>query len=180
MSAAPSPLAWVDRGARTIIRHWLFVVNSMAVLYAVLPWAGPVLENAGYTRLGQLIFSMYRTLCHQLPERSFFVGTSQVCYCHRCTALYTAIALTGLLYGAIRWRRPISNAMLGWAALPMLLDGLRHVASDYVPGLVLRSAADGAGSLNFWLRIITGTIFGVAAVLWLHPRMHQTFAEASR
>jgi uncharacterized membrane protein len=178
MSTAPSPqLAWVDRSARAIIRHWLFIVNSMAVLYAALPWLGPILQNAGYTRLGRLIFVMYRPLCHQLPERSFFVGTSQVCYCHRCTALYTAIALAGLLYGALRWRLPISNRMLGWAALPMLIDGLRHVVSDYVPGLVLRSVADGVGSLNFWLRIGTGVIFGVAAVLWLHPRMHQTFAE---
>lgn len=177
MTATPPRLAWLDRSARAVIRHWLAIVNSMAVLYATLPWVGPLLERAGYASPGRLIFLLYSPLCHQLPERSFFVGRYQVCYCHRCTALYTTIALTGLLYGALRWRFQISNRLLAWAAVPILVDGLWHVADDVLPGLGLRSSVDAVGSVNFWARIVTGLVFGMAAVIWLYPRMQATFAE---
>src|SRR5689334_6800086 len=176
MTTTPPQLAWVDRSVRSIIRHWLFLVNTMAIVYAGMPWIAPLLERAGYTRLGRLIFLLYTPLCHQFPERSFFVGQYQVCYCHRCTPLYSMIALTGLVYGALRWRFQISNRMFLWATLPILIDGLWHVADDYLPGFGLRSNIDAVGSLNFWIRMITGAIFGAAAVIWLYPRLHQALA----
>jgi uncharacterized membrane protein len=177
MTTASTQLAWIDRGVRAVIRHWLVFVNSMAILYAALPWIGPLLERAGYTRLGRLVFLLYTPLCHQLPERSFFISRYQVCYCHRCTALYSTIALTGLLYGALRWRFQIPNRVLGWAAIPILVDGLWHLADDYLPWIGLRGGVDGVGSLNFWVRMVTGLVFGVVAVLWLYPRIQETFAE---
>jgi hypothetical protein len=177
MTTASQEFAWIDRAVRAAFRHWLVFVNGIALLYAGLPWIGPFLEGAGYGRLGRLIFVLYTPLCHQLPERSFFLGGHQVCYCHRCTALYSTIALVGLLYGLIRWRAPLSNRLLGWATVPILIDGLWHVADDYLPWLDLRWGGDAPGSLNFWVRMITGALFGVAAVLWLYPRIHQTFAE---
>jgi uncharacterized membrane protein len=171
--------AWIDRAARSVARHWLFLFNSVAVLYAGLPWISPALREAGYERLGGLIFAIYRfgAFCHQLPERSFFVGRHQVCYCHRCTALYTTVAVTGLLYGLIRWRFPLSTRLLLLAAVPILIDGLTHLIADIAPGLGLRSMTDAVGSLNFWLRMATGTIFGAAAILWLYPRIDQQFAD---
>jgi uncharacterized membrane protein len=98
------------------------------------------------------------------------VGGYQVCYCHRCTALYSSVAAAGLLYGLVRWRSPISTQALLWATLPILVDGLWHMADDLLPGLDLRSTVNGVGSANFWARMMTGMLFGVAVVLWLYPR----------
>ena len=176
-SAAPANLVWLDRAARAIVRHWLLLVNGAAVLYAALPWIGPLLQHLGFTRAGRFIFALYSTLCHQLPERSFFFGGYQVCYCHRCTALYTTIAVTGLLYAGLRWRAPLPTRLLLWAALPMLADGLWHVANDLSPGLGLRSAASGIGSLNFVVRMLTGILFGTAIVLWTYPRFNRELAH---
>ena len=101
-SASTTQLRWLDRSLRAVVRHWLLILNGIAVLYAALPWIAPLLQQAGFRRAGRLIFALYSGLCHQLPERSFFVDGYQVCYCHRCTALYTTMALLGLLYGLVR------------------------------------------------------------------------------
>ncbi len=166
----------LDRFARWLGRHWLLVLNSFVVLYAALPWAAPLLQNAGYRRTGQFIFRLYDTLCHQLPERSFFVGGYQVCYCHRCTALYSTVAVVGVLYGLFRWKTPLPSRMLLAAIIPITIDVVWHIADDLLPGLHLRSAANGAGSVNFTLRMITGVLFGLAGSLWLYPRLRQQLA----
>jgi len=178
-SVATGDYAWIDRAVRRVARHWLFLFNTFAVVYAILPWASPLLLRAGYQRLGAFIFAVYRygAFCHQLRERSFFVGQYQVCYCHRCTALYTAIAATGLIYGLGRRRFALSTRLLLWATAPILIDGLWHLADDLLPGLGLRAGSDAPGSLNFWARMVTGIIFGVAAVLWFYPRIDEQFED---
>ncbi len=174
--AVEGRLVWVDRVARAIGRHWLLLLNSAILLYAALPWVGPMLQNAGYNRAGRFIFLLYDGVCHQLPERSFFVGGSQVCYCHRCTALYSTIAGVGLLFGLVRWRAALSSRLLLLASVPIAVDVAWHVLDDVFPGLNLRSAVDGVGSLNFTLRIVTGVLFGAAAALWVFPRLRQQMA----
>ena len=176
-STTPPQLAWLDRAARAVVRHWLLILNTFALTYATLPWLAPLLRQAGFDRAGRLIFSLYSAACHQLPERSFFVEGYQVCYCHRCTALYTAVAPTGLLYGAIRWRAALPTRALLWCAAPMLVDGVWQMADDLLPGLVFRSAADEVGSFNFWMRIMTGVLLGAAAVLWTYPRFRHELAQ---
>jgi uncharacterized membrane protein len=113
---------------------------------------------------------LYGATCHQIPARSFFVGGYQVCYCHRCTALYSTVAVAGLVYGLVRWHAALPTHMFGYATLPILVDGLWHMADDILPGFGLRSAANGVGSVNFWIRVLTGALFGAAAVFWLYPR----------
>lgn len=174
--AAQNRLVWVDRFARAVGRHWLLLLNSAVVLYAALPWIGPLLQNAGFNRAGHFIFLLYDRVCHQLPERSFFVNGSQVCYCHRCTALYSTIACIGLLYGLLRWRSALSSRLLLLASVPMAVDVAWHVMDDVLPGLHLRSTANGVGSLNFTLRMVTGALFGAAAALWIYPRLRQGMA----
>ena len=175
---SPTFTTRLDHFARALIRHWLLIFNSLAVLYATLPWIAPLLERAGWTRTGHLIFQMYGAWCHQLPDRSFFVGNYQVCYCHRCTALYSSIALAGLLFGVIRWQTRISNRVMLLATLPILIDGLWHMADDFFPKLGLRSPVNNVGSLNFWLRMITGVLFGVMLIVWLYPRFDEALKDA--
>jgi uncharacterized membrane protein len=170
-SATTANLAWLDRAARGVLRHWLFLINGTVVLYATLPWIGALAKEAGSTTAGDLIFQLYQATCHQLADRSFFVGSSQVCYCHRCTALYSAIALAGLIYGLIRWKQPLSNRLALYAAVPIFIDGLWHIANDVLPSLALRPAANDTASLNFWLRMATGVLFGLAVVMWTYPRL---------
>ena len=164
--------------ANGVVRHWLFMLNTTIVIYAALPWLSPLLKLAGWQRTGDLVFRLYGLLCHQLPERSFFVGQYQVSYCHRCTALYSSCALAAVVFGMVRWRWALPTPYLLTAAVPILIDGLWHMADDFLPGLGLRSTVDAVGSINFWLRIVTGTLFGIALVLWVLPRFYTELKKA--
>jgi uncharacterized membrane protein len=112
-----------------------------------------------------------------LPERSFFVGQYQVCYCHRCTALYTTLLAMSVIFSIGRWQRAISTQLLLLLTLPMAIDGTWHLLDDLLPGLGLRSDISAVGSLNFWLRIITGTLFAIGVVLWAYPRLQRGIAQ---
>lgn len=173
-SAIESP---VERWGRATLRRWSMILSGVLALYAGLPWLAPLLHRAGYQRLSQSICTLYRSLCHQLPERSFFIGQEQVCYCHRCTALYTALFLMSVIYSVGRWQRALSHRLLLLCTLPIVIDGVWHMLDDLLPGLALRSTDSAVGSLNFWLRMITGTLFGVGSVLWAYPRIQRELAQ---
>lgn len=158
--------------------HWLLLLNSGAALYAGLPWLSPLAKATGHPLLGELLFRIYTPLCHQLPERSFVCYGHQVAFCHRCAAMYTAIVVAGLLFGLVRrWARPASLKIAGLLLLPMLLDGGSHLIDD-VFGLGWRGGGDAIGTLNFWLRMITGVLVGVATFVAIYPRLERDVGGA--
>jgi uncharacterized membrane protein len=167
----------IERMTQWTGRHWLLFVNGAAALYAGLPWLSPLVKCAGYPLFGDLLFRLYTPLCHQRPERSFFVCGHQVAFCHRCAAMYTAIVVAGLLFALLRRRlRPTSLKVAGWLLLPMLLDGGTHLIDD-VLGIGFRGGGDTIGTLNFWLRMLTGVLVGVAALVALYPRLERELAR---
>lgn len=152
----------------------------MVLMYAGLPWLSPLLLAAGFERSGWLLFLLYKPLCHQRPERSFFICGHQVAFCHRCAAMYTSIFLAGLLFGLLRrWVRPAALKIGGLLLLPMLLDGGSHLIDD-LTGWGLRGGGDGIGSLNFMLRMLTGILVGVAVMLVLYPRLEHDMRAPAR
>ena len=70
----------VNRWTYGLSRHWLFAINVLLGLYVGLPWLAPVFMKLGWTVAGQVIYLIYSTQCHQLPERSFFLFGAQPMY----------------------------------------------------------------------------------------------------
>jgi uncharacterized membrane protein len=60
--------------------HWLSVFNTLAFVYVGLPMLAPVLLRIGATEAGTFIHTLYEPLCHQLPQRSFFLFGPQIAY----------------------------------------------------------------------------------------------------
>jgi uncharacterized membrane protein len=173
--------AWaqkIDGFARWALRHWLLFANGLVILYAGAPWLSPLAYAAGYPLLGRLLFLAFRPFCHQIPERSFFLFGYQVAYCHREVAMYTTLAVGGLLFHFVRTRiRPIPMR-LGWLLLlPMLLDGGTHMIDDLAQ-LGFRGGGDAPGTINFALRIITGLLFAAFVLLAIYPRMERELPKA--
>lgn len=161
----------IDRAVSWIFRHWLLPLNALIGLYACLPWVSPLLKASGHPLLGEIVFRIYTPLCHQRPERSFFICGHQVAFCHRCTAFYGGIFLAGLAFSALRrWLQPASFRLGGLLLLPMLLDGGSHIINDALD-LGWRGGGDDIGSLNFWLRMITGVLAALAVLLVVYPRL---------
>jgi uncharacterized membrane protein len=69
-----------NRWAYGLTRHWLLIVNILLGLYAGLPWLAPVFMKFGWGSAGGVIYLIYSTQCHQLPERSFFLFGAQPMY----------------------------------------------------------------------------------------------------
>jgi uncharacterized membrane protein len=173
ITSSPALQRRLDDSVQWGLRHWLLIANSGAVLYAGLPWLSPLAKATGHPLIGEFLFTIYTPLCHQLPERSFFIFGYQVAFCHRCAAMYTAIVVAGLLFGLLRRRiRPIALKAGGLLLLPILIDGLTHMVDD-LSGLGFRGGGDAIGTLNFWLRMITGVLIGVAVLLAVYPRVER-------
>jgi uncharacterized membrane protein len=121
----------------------------------------------------------------------------KVAWSDRMVWMSLGFVVGGLLYAMLRsrlrapgWRGPLL------LILPMALDGFTHLVSDFagvgtgfrysnawlaaLAGRALDDAfyaGNAFGSLNGWLRFITGLLFGLAIVWFAYPRLE---AEAAR
>lgn len=69
-----------DRCIFWLSKHWLAVFNLLAFLYVGLPFLAPALIALGAEGPGRMIHALYRPLCHQLPQRSWFLFGPQFAY----------------------------------------------------------------------------------------------------
>ena len=128
--------------------------------------------------------------------RRQFIGTPdmgyKVAYSDRMVSMYTAIFVGGLLFALVRRRlRPLDwRLFLLLGVLPMFLDGFSHLVND-VTGWGFRDnnawlatltnhalptifyVGDALGSVNWWLRLITGLLFGLTLVWTIFPYLQR-------
>jgi uncharacterized membrane protein len=188
-----------DKAIYRLAKHWLLLANLFWGLYVGLPLLAPVLMNAGWTLPAKVIYTVYRPTCHQLPERSYFLGGHQhaytaeelaeagveirpfsrdigneavgwkVAFCQRDVAIYGSIFLTGLVYALIRRR-------LGKWKMPF-----RYYLLFLVPmGIDGLLQLVGIHESTWVLRTITGVIFGVGSALFAYPYLEEGFGDVRR
>ncbi|HSJ52413.1 MAG TPA: DUF2085 domain-containing protein, partial [Anaerolineae bacterium] len=63
----------IDRGVAGLARHWLFLANLAVGMYVGGTLLAPVLMRLGLERAGQIVYTLYSFVCHQLPQRSYFL-----------------------------------------------------------------------------------------------------------
>jgi len=73
-------MIFVDKLAYHFTRHWGAFVNFMLFLFVAPFFLAPLLMNSGHERTGRLLYRLYQPACHQLPERSFFLGGEKLVY----------------------------------------------------------------------------------------------------
>ena len=69
-----------DRAMFWVSRHYLAIVNTFMFLYFGLAVFAPVLMNMGAIGPANVIYSIYKPLCHQFGFRSFFLFGEQAYY----------------------------------------------------------------------------------------------------
>lgn len=69
-----------ERSRGFLGKHWLLLFILIFGLYAGLPFMAPVFMQAGWNGAGLGIYRIYSFLCHQLPQRSFFLFGPQGSY----------------------------------------------------------------------------------------------------
>ncbi|MGO8948580.1 MAG: DUF2085 domain-containing protein [Ktedonobacterales bacterium] len=148
-------------------RHWLAVVNGALLTYIGLALVTPVAFALGFNGPAADIFHIYRFFCDQLPTHSFFIFGYQVCLCERCLAIYTSMLISGLTLALVRKRRSLPS-ITWWmwviAMIPMALDGGTQLF--------------GLRESNVWLRLLTGSIFGIGTAMFTLPQIEKASKEA--
>jgi len=125
-----------------------------------------------------------------------FVGNSQIGFKtglnHRMIAIFLAILLGGLIWGLAGERPRLSFYGLLLLALPMLADAISHMISEnggtgfresniwavnltnsLFPDSFYRGTT--LGTLNWWLRTLTGGLFGLGLVWFLYSYLAAKF-----
>ncbi len=69
-----------DRTMFWISRHYLALINFFMLLYFGLAMLAPVLMKVGATGPANVLYTIYKPLCHQFGFRSFFLFGEQVFY----------------------------------------------------------------------------------------------------
>ena len=86
--------------------------------------------------------------CHQMPERSFFLGSYQFPLCARCTGIMLGRVLAVLLFPFVLFPMKTALLVLPILMLPLPIDGLTQRFTKY--------------ESNNLKRVITGILWGFA------------------
>ncbi len=70
----------LDRWTYRFSRHWILLFGILFGVYVGLPYLAPVFMKLGWEAPGRVIYLIYSALCHQLPERSYFLFGSKLTY----------------------------------------------------------------------------------------------------
>lgn len=70
----------VDRFVVLLSRHWLFIINCLLAILVITPLLAPLFMKLGWNIPGRAIYWIYSFLCHQLPERSYFLFGPKISY----------------------------------------------------------------------------------------------------
>lgn len=90
-------------------KYWIVVFGIAFGFYAGLPFLAPVFMHIGWKGAGNAIYFIYSFLCHQLPERSFFLFGPKLTY-----TLQEIHATGQNTTNIILLRKFIGNSAMGW------------------------------------------------------------------
>lgn len=107
-STLPQHAGVIKIGSR-LIRYWIMLFAIIYGVFVGLPFLAPVFMQAGWRGAGNAIYSLYSLLCHQLPERSFFLFGPKLTY-----PLGTIQAVWQNTDNLLILRRFIGNPEMGW------------------------------------------------------------------
>ncbi len=148
----------------------------------------------------QEIQANWVTTFHPLELRQYIGSDSmgwKVAWSDRMVSMYTSILIFSWIWYPLR-RRLKDLPLWGFILLilPMAVDGSSHFISDFAGiGQGFRDsnawlavltgnsfeanfyAGDALGSFNSWMRLLTGTLFGLGLVWFGFPHIHEVFTD---
>ena len=162
MPASPanyvSPFAPREFPARAAWAAWACVAG-VALLWLGLVAGAPVAASAGHETTAFVIYQGLKTICHQMPERAFWVAGHPLAVCARCFGVYAGFALVVLLYPlATRGLRHIRTPRRAWFILALLPTTI-----DFAIGIT------GLWANTHLSRSLTGAWLGGWLVFYLVP-----------
>ncbi len=134
-----------------------FILLFLFCIFYIGIFLAPYLYDINFG-ISMFIYGIYSQICHQLPQRSFFIFNHKMAVCARCFGIYTGFLVGMLIYPFVKklnnFKTP-NKWYLIMALIPMGIDGTTQLIG-------LRE------SFNE-LRLITGLIAGFVGVFYILP-----------
>jgi len=125
----------------------LFSAGVWGFLFILIILA-PILASHAFHVLSAAVYIFFSGICHQIPERSFWISEHPLAVCHRCSGIYLGLFLGSLIKFGFVHRSPQRRRKFLIAAISVLLmDALLPYAGLW------RSAP--------FSRFLTGLLFGI-------------------
>jgi uncharacterized membrane protein len=148
------PQRTTDR--RPLLMWCVVAAGALVVVGAIV--GAPIALARGHNLSALTIYAGFSYICHQIPERSFFIAGHQFAVCARCTGLYAGFTAATLCYPLVRSLRRTDTPQRKW-----LFIAAAPLAADF--------------SLTFFglwenthlSRFLTGALLGAVAVFYIMP-----------
>src|ERR1044072_5267721 len=85
-------------------RPLVFCAVTVAIVISLvsLILVAPLAAASGHNEIAGAIYYAFSGLCHQRPDRSFFIDGHKFGVCARCTGIHFCFTLTLLVYALVR------------------------------------------------------------------------------
>jgi len=136
---------------------WSIVaLGSLTISTAII--AAPLALSSGHLFWALPLYRAFSFVCHQIPERSFFIAGHPFAVCARCFGLYAGFTLATIAYPLVRSLKKTDAPPRKWlfiAAAPLTID--------YALGVF------GIWENTHASRFVTGALLGSVAVFYVMP-----------
>jgi uncharacterized membrane protein len=157
MYASPNNYIPQSASVRRQLAVWsIIALGSVLISSAVI--AAPLALSSGHLIWALPIYHAFSLVCHQIPERSFFIAGHPFAVCARCFGLYAGFTLATIAYPLVCSLKKTDAPPRKWlfiAAAPLVID--------YALG------AFGIWNNTHSSRFITGALLGAVSVFYTMP-----------
>ncbi len=127
---------------------------------------GSIFPNSVYSIISlPFLKIIYRIVCHQIIEKSFFYNGHYFMVCARCTGIYTGALIISFISLFALHKLSENIKMLSIAAIPMIIDVI--------------STSTGIYSYHKVFALLTGIFFGSAVFAYILAVIENNFVDNS-
>jgi uncharacterized membrane protein len=141
---------------RTYLWWLAAVVICLGVMGMVV--GAPIAAATHHEPTASTLYRAFGILCHQLPERSYFIAGHKLAICSRCLGLYAGFTAMFLFYPLVRSVRTVTAPPVKWLFLAAVPLGIDFSLTFF-----------GIWENTHTSRLVTGLLLGGVAVLYVMP-----------
>ncbi len=144
--------------------YWPHIITTILGVVVTAALAVPILSYFGLDFIAKPLFYSMHFICAQIPAHSFYIFGHQLGLCARNLSIYASMFIGSSIFTLSKKRLP-GLPWWAWAILilPMAWDGITQMF--------------GLRESTWELRVLTGTLFGLANVMFVLPMIQKALLE---
>ena len=144
-----------------LLNYWAHIITIALGILVFTALSVPFLSYFGLDVIAKPLFYALHFVCAQIPSHSFYIFGHQLGMCERNFTIYSSMFLGSLIFVLTKKRLP---GIPWWVwilmILPMALDGTTQMF--------------GLRESTWYLRVLTGSLFGLGNVWFALPLMQKS------